>query len=138
MREPSDLKPISSKGTAAYSQDHFIKKWLIPSVVGVIIVIVGILTNVAVEKAIKDDLAGELQVILDADVAALRIWLEAQKRAVEAIIAEPEVKAGIQDLVALAGEQGTFDAALRVSQPLKNLRATLGPLCRARGYTDFL
>ncbi len=138
MRKPSDLKPVSSKGTAVYSQDRFINKWLIPLVVAVIIAIVGFFTNAAVEKAIKDDLAGDLQVILDADVAALQIWLEAQKKAVEAIIAEAEVRAGILDLVALAREQGAEPATLRASKALKSLRATLGPLSRVHDYIDFL
>lgn len=138
MIKPSDLKPVTSRGASVYSQERFIKKWLIPLLVAVIIAIVGFFSNAAVENAIKDDLAGELQALLDADIAALQIWQEAQKKAVESIIAEPEVRAGIQDLVALVKEQGAIAAALRVSQPLKTLRATLGPFCRAYGYTDFL
>jgi hypothetical protein len=138
MRKPTDLQPVSNVGTKTFPWVQPINKWLVPLVVVVIVAIVGFFTQAAVEKAIKNDLAGELQVILEADVAALQIWLEAQKKAVEAIIAEPEVTADIENLIALTREIGVYAVALRVSQPLRSLRATLGPHCRVHGYTDFL
>ena len=138
MRKPTDLQPVSSASTETYPWIQPINKWLIPLVVVVIVAIVGFFTQVSVKKAIKNDLAGELQVILKADVAALQIWLEAQKKVVDAVISEPQVKAGIQDLVAMAEEHGKNWATLRAGKPLKNLRALLGPVCRAHGYIDFL
>ncbi len=138
MRKPTDLQPVSNAGSGTYLWGQPINKWLVPLVVAVIIAAVGWYTHTTVEKAVKNDLAGELQTILQADVAALQIWLETQKKAVEAVIAEHEVKAAIQDLVALAKEQGAEPATLRASKALKSLRATLGPLSRVHGYIDFL
>ena len=95
-------------------------------------------THLTVENAMKDILMAKLQTILEADITALNIWLDMQKKSVDAVVAEPEVKENNRELVALAREHGMDVSVLRASKPLKKLREMLGPLCRAYGYVGFL
>ncbi len=107
MREPTDLQPVSKAVTVSYPWGQFIiNKWLALFVVAVIITTVGWYTHRTVGRAIKEDLAEDLRTILRADVAALQIWLETQKRTVNAVIAEPEVRAGISGLVEIVKKHG--------------------------------
>jgi len=139
MRKSTNLQPVSNAVTVSYPWGQFIiNKWLALFAVGVIITAVGWYTHRTVGMAIKEDLAEDLRAILGADVAALRIWLETQKRTVNAVIAEPEVRVGISDLVELVKKHGPDREKLLASNPLKDLRATLAPLCRVHGYSDFL
>src|SRR5579859_2502489 len=53
--------------------------WAWPSIAALFLVVVGIWVRARVDRAIHEKLAAELETLLNADVAALEIWLESQK-----------------------------------------------------------
>jgi hypothetical protein len=109
-----------------------------PIVAIVILLLVGLGTQLTVQNAMEDMLAAKLQTILEADVTGLRIWLEEQKKVVDTVIVELEVQRSIRALVRLARTAGAETDALDRSDSLRALRETLGPVCRTHRYIDFL
>ena len=132
-------EPTLRKGFFKHPLALILLKWLIPLFVAAgVLAAVGWWAHTTVEKAVKEDLTADLQTILNTNVATLKIWLQRQIAAVNAIAAEPQNKACVQNLLAFAKERGTDAGKLRSSAPLKCLRKTISALGRIPGYADFL
>jgi hypothetical protein len=114
------------------------RRFALPLAAVGILVFVGLGTQLTVQNAMEDMLAAKLQTILEADVTGLRIWLEEQKKVVDTLVMESEVRGGILALVRLSKSTGAGTEALDRSESLKKLRETLGPVCRSHRYIDFL
>ncbi len=69
--------------------------------------------------------AAELTTILDADVTALKLWIEEKKKDVRLFSSQPEIKRGVQELVRIATTESDPASALRSSQALAGLHEML-------------
>ena len=67
--------------TSVFRRSTRFRFWLVPVLI-VLLLLAGWWIRVTLAESVKGQLEGELQAILDADVAALRTWLQAQEASV--------------------------------------------------------
>ena len=82
--------------------------WLWPLVAAAVLAAVGWLLYHTVERSMQEKLADELQAILDADLAALEIWLDVQRDNAAATAGDAELTAPLAELAALAARARLF------------------------------
>ena len=93
----------------------------------------------AVESAMRERLEVELTTIRDAEVTALRIWLEATQADAASLAHDPHVLDATKDLLALAAANARAPRpALAGSRALADLRDDLRPHLTALDYEDFI
>lgn len=112
--------------------------WLWPIIAGIILGVIGWFMHSYVEGALKRTMAANLKTILDADVAALEIWLEDEKMYAKTVAAAPQIQAHVGKLLELARDPKTSEAALLQAQPLYDLRVEMEPWLTARQYNGFM
>jgi len=110
--------------------------WIWPVVACVVLLTIGWWVRGAVEQALKDKMAGELQTILNADVAALKIWLATQQADAEAIGDDDEVQLATAQIDAM-GDKGATAGDLLASEALVELRSVLEPWVEAHDLQGF-
>jgi tRNA A-37 threonylcarbamoyl transferase component Bud32 len=98
---------------------------------------IGIWVRNGVESAITTNLANELDVLLQANVTAMRMWLEAHVADAQAVAADPDILAPAQGLLQLAQSEETTSRDLLVSPYLTALRESIRPLMESHDYADF-
>jgi eukaryotic-like serine/threonine-protein kinase len=91
--------------------------WLVPLVLALLIGAVGWWADRALRRTIQDEVRDDLQSALDANVTALEIWMENQKRLAVSLAEEPRLKAAALKL-------------LEESTGLSTNRARVGELSR--------
>jgi hypothetical protein len=111
--------------------------WIWPVVAAGLLVVVGWFIRNVVEQAMKDNMSGHLQALLNADVTALNVWLESREADAAAIAADSEIQNAVAGLVVLGSKEETDTAALLQSPDTKQLRKTLRPWLEGRGYVGF-
>jgi eukaryotic-like serine/threonine-protein kinase len=79
--------------------------WTAPLLVAVLVAVSGWWTSATVKSAMKQQLTSELQTILSADVTALEIWINTQRRIAIAVAGDPTVVALSESL------QGRLDVS---------------------------
>ncbi len=87
----------------------------------------------ALGASVRNNLAAQLQTILDADVTALELWLDNQRRAASAIAMEPKVRSSLVELLAT---DATTRAELLKEQA--SAREELGPHLQSHEFSDYL
>jgi hypothetical protein len=103
-----------------------------------VLIILGLSLQAIVGNKIKTQIRGELQALLDADVAALTIWLEAQKANAQVTARNPSIVRQIGALARTArGDDNPRDKLLAALEK-NNLEATLRPLLNAYRYQGFV
>src|SRR5262249_18303902 len=112
-------------------------KWAGVLLIPAVLCLVGWWTHSSVEQAMKQDLGDGLRTILDADVEALTLWLESQKPTPPVMAGEPAVRFDAARLIALSRREGTSPEDLIRSEPLRQLRHTLDPVCKQQGLIGF-
>jgi hypothetical protein len=111
--------------------------WAIPLLFTIVVGGVGWRSFRTLEADTKAQLASQLQTILEADVTALRVWVETHRSVVEVVAQDPRVGALVVDLAAVARSRSEPREALLRSPELAELRELLGPTLRAHGYLGF-
>lgn len=101
--------------------------WIGPALTAVVIVAVGWWTQMTVEDEARRILPGQLQALLDADIAALEIWLKGQQADAETLAGDDRIRRLTADLIAIAENPGSasLTADLLTSSALRDLRLTL-------------
>jgi eukaryotic-like serine/threonine-protein kinase len=102
----------------------------------VVVAAVGWWSNRAVEDGLKEALRGQLQAILNADVAALRSWIQSQQAVAQTAAADPRVRALVERLTAEA--RSLTPPEILASPSLAELRVVLGHSVKHADYTEFL
>ena len=115
----------SSLTSAMFSRKRL---WIGPAVTAVLIAIVGWWTHRSVENAVKTNLAGQLQTLLDADVAALELWLAGQRANAMVLASDNRVHDAVVELFEIAQhpDSESIAAELLSSKALKSLRENIG------------
>jgi hypothetical protein len=107
--------------------------WIWPVLAALLIGGVGWWVHHAVEAAMREELAGQLTTILNADVEALRTWTRDQEAIARSLAMLPALRPAVRDLVALADRPDD----LPKSPALANARTLLNPFVENYGYVDF-
>lgn len=111
--------------------------WAWPIIAAVVLGSVGWWIYHAVESSMRQQRAQELTTVLDADVAALRVWMADQERIAELIAADDQLRPLVQELLALADGKAGADRQLVQSKAQEAMRTRLGGRLRQYGYTGF-
>jgi tRNA A-37 threonylcarbamoyl transferase component Bud32 len=114
---------------------HF---WIWPLLGAAIISLVGVWTRSLVEGTLKTELASRLQTLLNADIAALRLWFSEQESDVRSFAADIRIQQAILDLAALARDSAVSPADLLNSSAAKTLDLYLRPLLESQHYVDYV
>jgi serine/threonine protein kinase len=112
--------------------------WLWPALAIVVHCLIGWELHSRMEAAIKTTMAGQLHAILDADVAALRVWLHAQQASAQAAADSRRVARLAEALMARLHEPAVSPLALAAAPEAAELRDALAPTMRLHGYFGFL
>jgi hypothetical protein len=110
--------------------------WLWPILAALVLGAVGWWVNHSVEAAMRQELAGGLTTILNADVEALRIWTRDQEEAARWLARQENLRPAVQELVA-AARPNTPARALLQSRGLAEVRTLLDPALTNFRYVDF-
>ena len=106
----------------AFSQSRL---WLLVIIAAALLAGLSIWTHVSASGSLRKSLAGYLQAILKADVAALRSWLDNEKADVRAWAARAQVRENVQTLIRIASDSPTPAKPLQSSSALAALRKDL-------------
>ncbi len=86
----------------------------------------------------KTELSGRLQTLLNADVAALQLWISQKESDAKAFVADPPVREAILGLAEQAKQPGISQSALAQSQAARALQLALKPLLESHKYLDYV
>lgn len=108
--------------------------WLLPLLLAVVVAIVGWWSNYILRQIVQRELAASLESTLDANVTALEIWMENQKRLAASLADEPHLKAVALRLLEQADTTPTNRAALAELSRELVIEERLQERVRALGY----
>ena len=114
--------------------------WIGPVLTAVLILAVGWWANRSVETAVKTNLAGQLQALLNADVAALEFWFEERRVDARSMARMKRVSESITQL-SVTAQQATPEevtAALLTSDAMGELRERMRPLLESGRIEGFV
>ncbi len=110
--------------------------WIWPIAGTILLLILGFIVRSVVEESARETVANNLQTILDADVAALEIWLEREESLAEVMAEEPRVQKLTAELVALNQQKPDDREALLHSKALVELRQEFESELEHLNYLD--
>ena len=112
--------------------------WIWPLVAAVLLAFVGFGLRTKMERAMKEQIAANLQVILNANAEALRSWAKVVKSDADTLADNSAVRDLIGPLLALAATNGSAPAALLTAPQLPALRTELKSMLERHGYDGFV
>jgi hypothetical protein len=113
--------------------------WLWPLLAALMVAAAGFWIRQSVERAAKAELAKNLQTILDADVAALRIWMTGHQDHARSFAGNPELRRLAGELHRLGLTVTADDATPLAQSDLQDeLRTHLSPELSARKYVGYV
>jgi hypothetical protein len=108
--------------------------WLVPLLLALLVGGAGWWADRQLRQTIQQELRGDLQSTLDANVTALEIWMENQKRIASALAEEPRFQAVALELFERSGAGPTNRAAFGESARQLIARERLAERLRTLGY----
>ncbi len=111
--------------------------WWIPLTFALLVGGVGAYAYRALEASTRAQLERELGSILQADLKALRIWVEGQKAIVRAEASRPLLLPAVLELRSLAAAGGA-EAEQTRGRVLEAVEMLLGPVVREHGYGNYV
>ncbi len=112
--------------------------WVWPLVGAVVIGAVGFWVRARVEETTRAELATRLQTLLNADVAALRLWFSEREADAESLATDLRVESNIRELAALADTPGINFQRLANAPQATTLQQVLKPVLEAQHYLDYV
>ena len=139
-RSAFSVKARSFVRSAASSNAQRLKSaiWLRPLMAVAILAGIGWFLRAAIEDVIREELASELQTLLDTDVKALTIWMEMQEDNASAAAGDLQVIALSGKLIQAGAQPGADQLSLLQMPEMEALRDELQPTMKARGYLGFI
>jgi hypothetical protein len=111
--------------------------WAWPIFAAILLAGVAWWVNDLVENAMREQMSGELTMILNADVTALRIWMKESEVNAKLLARADAVLPAVRDLMDIANRADTSDAALINAPAQADLRNYLRPRLQIIGYPGF-
>ncbi len=130
----SQLRTPSTSATSSIVQ---VRSWLLPLIAAGVLAVLGVFTNRTLLTAIRANLDAELTTILDADVAALRVWLENHRLTAGHFAADPRIRATAEDLVARARQTGGRAEPLLESVEAERFAEILDDVVQSFSYVGY-
>jgi tRNA A-37 threonylcarbamoyl transferase component Bud32 len=112
--------------------------WVWPFLGAVVLGVVGYWVRDRVDGATREELASRLETLLNADVAALRLWFSEKQADAKSFAADVRIQEAIVELAELGGSQGRNAEALANAAAAKTLKLYLEPLLDAQHYVDYI
>src|SRR5579862_4778492 len=112
--------------------------WVWPLLAALVLGAVGYWVRNRVEGATRAELASRLQTLLNADIAALRLWFSEKQADAKSFAADVRIQEAIVTLVELARRTDATEDILENSESAKNLHLYLQPLLEAHSYLDYV
>jgi tRNA A-37 threonylcarbamoyl transferase component Bud32 len=112
--------------------------WVWPLLAALVLVLVGIWVRNRVVSATRMELASRLQTLLNADVAALRLWFSERQSDARSFASDLSVQSAILELVELAHNTDATEDVLADSEAAKRLALNLKPMLDAHQYIDYV
>jgi serine/threonine protein kinase len=118
----------------------FLRKqlWIWPLLAAAVLGVVGYAIRERVEGTTRATMIIQLQAILDADVAALKVWLNAQQSNVQTAVSTERVANLCREIIELAGKPDTSPPELARSPQAIELASALAPWMKAQECVDFI
>jgi hypothetical protein len=118
---------------------RFIRRqlWAWPVIAAVILGSVGWWVYRSVDHAMREQRVNELTTILNADVAALKVWMTDRRRTAELIAGDEGLRPAVQELLTLERTKRADARELVQAKAQETLRARLQPRLRECGYIGF-
>jgi eukaryotic-like serine/threonine-protein kinase len=111
--------------------------WVWPLLAALVLGAVGFWVRTRVEGATRAELASRLQTLLNADVAALRLWFSEREADARSVASDLAIQENILQLVEIA-RTDVSEEGLVNSEPARKLALSLKPLLDAHQYLDYL
>jgi hypothetical protein len=111
--------------------------FLLPLAFALALGLIGWSSQREIERVMKAQLRDKLETILNADVAALRIWIEENKAVAEVHATDPRVRELVFQLLDVATKSDAPREALLAAPALGEVRALLGGVAKAHGYSGY-
>jgi len=112
--------------------------WVWPLLGAVLLGLVGFWVRSRLEGTTKVQLAAQLETMLNADIAALRLWISEQEADAKSFASDARFQEAIAELGALAQDPAITAERLTNSAPAGTLLAELQPLLLAQHYLDYI
>jgi hypothetical protein len=112
--------------------------WVWPLLGALVLGVVGYWVRGRVEGATRAELASRLQTLLNADVAALKLWFSERESDAKSFTTDVRIQGAIVGLVEFAQTNDATEDILANSEPAKTLDLYLKPLMEAHKYLDYL
>jgi eukaryotic-like serine/threonine-protein kinase len=90
------------------------QNWIMPLVAALVVACVGWWADRQLHEVMQEELTGDLQTMLGADVTALEIWMANQKRIAAALAEEPRLRYLAVELLSKGGARATNQQAIGV------------------------
>ena len=110
--------------------------WIWPIAGTVLLLVLAFVVRSVVEQSSKQTVADNLETILNADVAALNIWLEREESLAEVLAEEPRIQKLTAELIEVAKQNPDDREALLHSKSLAELRDEFESELEHLGYLD--
>ncbi|QDT44311.1 Serine/threonine-protein kinase PknB [Gimesia alba] len=110
--------------------------WVWPIAGTVLLLVLAFIVRSVVEQSSKQTVADNLETILNADVAALNIWLEREESLAEVLAEEPRIQKLTAELIDISQQNPDDREALLRSTSLTELRAEFESELEHLGYLD--
>jgi len=125
---------LVSSHVSLHAAGRFLRRqlWAWPILAALLLGTAGWWVSSAVEGAMRESRAHELATVLDADVTALRQWMQGQQENAQLLVMDEQLVPPVRELLGLQGERALLDARAQAA-----LRARLGPRLPALGYHGF-
>jgi len=112
--------------------------WIWPLLGALALGAVGYWVRNRVEGATRAELASRLQTLLNADVAALKLWFSERQSDARSFAADLQIQEAIVQLAELARTTDATEDVLANSTPANKLASNLKPLLDAHQYLDYM
>ncbi len=111
--------------------------WIWPLIAAGLLVAIGLWVRWRVEAAITNKLASELQAVRDADVAGLKIWLNAQKSNATSAAESSDVQKLVNELLEVGAKPGSTALDLSQAPATVQLDTVLKKWTKEHGYSGY-
>src|SRR5512134_1969110 len=112
--------------------------WVWPLLGAVVLVLVGIWVREQVDGVTRAELASRLTALLNADIAALRLWFSERESDANSLASDAQVQGAVSYLAELAQTTNATPEALATSAAAQTLQMYLKPLLGTQNYFDYM
>jgi serine/threonine protein kinase len=136
-RSDTSLRRISTSSLSA--SGRFLRRqiWTWPLLAALVLGVLGWWVIGSVEDAMREQRISELATVLNADVAALRLWIDNKRATTQLVAADETLRPLVAELLALAGDSPQDPQALIRSPAQLAIRSRLTEPLRRGGFSGF-